>query len=101
MSTPVNCGTSFCSCIECVVPLRTMTREELDTEIVVAISVFKAAKREELVQAAERSMGIFDAAWHAYMDVAYDAHAAGKAYAAWYAWDDALDALKTYDKENK
>ena len=20
MSTPVNCGTSFCSCIECVVP---------------------------------------------------------------------------------
>ena len=28
------------------------TREELDTEIVVAISVFKAAKREELVKAA-------------------------------------------------
>ena len=46
MSTPVNCGTSFCSCIECVVPLQTMTREELDTEIVVAITVFKAAKRE-------------------------------------------------------
>ena len=81
MSTqPVNCGTSFCSCIECVVPLRTMTREELDTEIVVAISVFKAAKREELVQAAERSMGIFDAAW--------------------YALDTAWDALNAYDKEN-
>lgn len=55
--------------------------------------------REELVQAAERSRGIFDAAWHAYMDVAYDAHAAGKAYAAWYVLNDALDALITHGKE--
>ena len=87
MSTPVNCGTTFCSCVECVVPLRTMTREELDTEIVVAISVFKAAKREELVQAVED-------AWVAYY-AAYDAREA--AYAAREA---ACSLLGVYDKEN-
>ena len=94
MSTPVNCGTSFCSCIECVVPLRTMTREELDTEI---ISVFKAAKREGLVKAVEDAEAartaagdIYAAATSAYID-AVDIYAAAVA---------ALNALKACDKEN-
>lgn len=34
MSTPVNCGTSFCSCIECVMPECVMPdREELEKAV--------------------------------------------------------------------
>ena len=46
MSTPVNCGTSFCSCIECVAP----DREEL----------------EKAVEDAWRTYDIADAALKAY-----------------------------------
>ena len=53
--------------------------------------------REELAKEVDRSRGIFDAAWDAYMDAAYDAIAAGKAYAAWYVLN---DALKAYDPIN-
>ena len=56
------------------------TREELDTEIVVAITVFRAAKREELVQAVEDAKDAYDAAWDAYIA--------------------AKKALKAYDEEN-
>lgn len=56
--------------------------------------------REELEKAVERSRGIFDVAWDAYMDASYNACAAGKAYAAWDSLEDALKALKAYDKEN-
>lgn len=93
MSTPVNCGTTFCSCIECVVPLRTMTREELDTEIVVAISVFKAAKREELVQAVDTAEAARTAAGDIYAASVAAYIAAVDIYAA------ALAALENYDKE--
>ena len=54
--------------------------------------------REELVKAVEdaaASWAAVDAA-----DAAYDAYAAGKAYAVWYALNDAQDALKAYDKES-
>ena len=64
-----------------------MTREELDTEIVVAITVFKAAKREELEKA------VVDAsdAWYA-ADDARDV--------AEVAYDAAFAALADYDEEN-
>ena len=51
--------------------------------------------REELVKAIEAAA----ASWAA-VDAAYDAYAAGKAYAVWYALNDAQDALKAYDKES-
>ena len=57
-------------------------------------------KREELVMTVDRYQGIFDIAWDAYMDAAYDAIAAGKAYAAWDSLEDALKALDAYDEEN-
>ena len=63
-----------------------MTREELDTEIVVAITVFRAAKREELVKAVEDAWNARDdgdSAWSTYVDAR-----------------NALDALIAYDKEN-
>jgi hypothetical protein len=60
-----------------------MTREELNTEIVVAITVFRAAKREELVKAAHDAWDAYDMA-----DEKYDV------------WVAASDALKAYDKEN-
>ena len=65
-----------------------MTREELDTEIVVAITVFKAAKREELLRNLEEARA----------DGKFNTHSA--ADAAWYALDTAWDALKAYDEEN-
>ena len=64
-----------------------MTREELDTEIVVAISVFKAAKREELVKAVEDAQ----ANWS-------DAETAEQY--AFELLEDANCALASYDKEN-
>lgn len=70
-----------------------MTREELNTEIVVAITVFRAAKREELVKAVENAWAD-GAAWNAAPD-------ADKArIAAWGVWKQARAALIAYDKEN-
>ena len=94
MSNPVNCGTTFCSCIECVVPLRTMTRDELNTEIVVAISVFRAAKREELEKAVKDASDTRTAAGDIYAASVAAYIAAVDIYAA------ALAALADYDKEN-
>ena len=65
-----------------------MTREELDTEIVVAITVFRAAKREELVKAVDEAWGAWAAATVA------------TRVATMSALDAATAALKAYDKEN-
>ena len=45
MSTPVNCGTTFCSCIECVTSKgeHMMTREELEKAVDTAEAARTAA----------------------------------------------------------
>ena len=65
-----------------------MNEAELDTEIVVAITVFKAAKREELEKAVEDAC---IAARYA----ADDARAVAEV-----AYDAAFAALADYDEEN-
>ena len=70
-----------------------MTRDELNTEIVVAISVFKAAKREELEKAVKDARAVWKDAWGANVSRA-------ALEVAWYPVKDAEFALKAYDKEN-
>ena len=72
MSTPVNCGTSFCSCIECVAP-----------------------DREELEKAVEDAEAARTAALDIYAASVASCVAAVDIYAA------SVAALKAYDKENK
>ena len=70
------------------------TREELDTEIVVAITVFRAAKREELEKAVKDASDTRTAAGDIYAASTAAYIAAVDIYAA------AISVLAAFDKEN-
>lgn len=70
-----------------------MNEAELDTAIVDAISVFKAAKREELVKAVDSARDTRTAAGDIYAASTAAYIAAVDIYAA------SVAALKAYDKE--